>query len=1293
MSSECEYEIDQQGEGEQSKPSSPLMINHQSQEIKSSGQPPTCKQSSADQQQSRDDSVVDQNEQIDDDDDDDEQEDNHEQSEPKQSERKPRQGYEDEAEIVKNCDENGVYGWEDFQNTKVKPFSKEEYERFQQPFQYGWKRELVLRCTGNRGDKKAGDVYYHTPNGSAKLRSYVEMNLFLRRNPQITELNVTNFTFAKQPIYRPPNEIVRHAMQRGANFVERPFAFNQHIRAKQQSQQQQQNNNQQRKSISNQSLSLIATNNNNNNSIISNNEDSNDHTDGGFGRGKRKRVVPSRYDDEEVDLPMNKRNKQNHSNRESYSNSNSNDGHSPQSSNKTSTTTGSATKMSAQERRRALQQQLYHQVNEEVKREKERQQQQQQQKQQRSAATVSTSADKESGRGSSLLKMKIIKGQNGNRKVDQNGELSLLTKDSVSNQQQQQQQQQNGHVDDENDIKDQPQQQQEEQKQSEHRMKDDDEVQPPHCRQPCSTNCPGRRNVLPNLMCYRCFCLFHLECVPDGVFLQNNLFACPNCVTDDDRATDESAIKNGNMETTTTTTIPITSSTSTTSLLMANNNSKSLMKKLNPNSLLLKQQLTNPSNSSSSSSSTRQNNHSMINDATPLNVGSSNKKLSKFQRKPNNNNESLLSMNGHNNNNHHHQHSNSMKNMNGLMHTSSNHLNKNHSDGFHNVKNKKTSKRIVPHYLSTSPSLSPHHHNSNSFSTQSLKFQPGINHIYRLAESANGRSVVIKDRTQPLPLLVNGHHSSSSTATITMNGHHSSGTNNNLTTMNYNYLDSAQKLLHENQTLLNETAQQMARTQYYSTLNHGAGAGAAGGGSYNSKQPINPKSKWLKYQQKQYLDFKDILNLRLVNRQWSHLLSMSIIWKHLRLNCLPICDWEKLGSAIRCSKIWLKSIDFTGVPNQALTRNEKICHFWKGFQQILPEIDNIELLKFGSVPLFVIDDILNAMEKQPWTRIHTLIVSNLFDNVDPNQSCSIKFLSKIASINNSLKLLKFDSNNGFVLHDDPHSEQYESILLALKQLSKLHTFECVSLKDFTVEQFAQLFDHLNTNRLKHLSIGSCSTWFIQPENDDSSKVECLFENLSKFSNLTFLRLRDVIINSGHSSHLVNLFESLIIVENLILENIIIQESAKQNWTSLLAMLKSLPLRQFHLSSSDPFTNRSIFESLIQLLSMQKRRFLHIRWSITVNIDDMGHCMVPLSLISFKHSELNDEHGKKFLKQYFGSIQPNDDSFQLIQSSIGSSDKMIILIEIETLKNLIITKLPSFLRKDPNIFSSLEIVPQ
>ena len=47
-------------------------------------------------------------------------------------------------------------------------------------------------------------------------------------------------------------------------------------------------------------------------------------------------------------------------------------------------------------------------------------------------------------------------------------------------------------------------------------------------RQPCSGYCPGKRNQLPNLMCSKCFCLFHIGCVPDGVWLENpNRFICP----------------------------------------------------------------------------------------------------------------------------------------------------------------------------------------------------------------------------------------------------------------------------------------------------------------------------------------------------------------------------------------------------------------------------------------------------------------------------------------------------------------------------------------------------------------------------------------------------------------------------------------------------------------------------------------------------------------------------------------------------------------------------------------------
>lgn len=53
-------------------------------------------------------------------------------------------------------------------------------------------------------------------------------------------------------------------------------------------------------------------------------------------------------------------------------------------------------------------------------------------------------------------------------------------------------------------------------------------ILPGAARQPCSAHCPGKRNQMPNLMCSRCFCLFHIGCVPDGIWLENpNRFLCP----------------------------------------------------------------------------------------------------------------------------------------------------------------------------------------------------------------------------------------------------------------------------------------------------------------------------------------------------------------------------------------------------------------------------------------------------------------------------------------------------------------------------------------------------------------------------------------------------------------------------------------------------------------------------------------------------------------------------------------------------------------------------------------------
>lgn len=116
---------------------------------------------------------------------------------------------------------------------KWKQYTANELDAFKKPFEIGWKREVVLRGTVSSSGKKTGDVYYFSPDKKIKLRSYVEMGLFrksftclyyvasnylcvVRKNPDCG-LEPENFTFARQPIYTPPDEVVRHAMHRGSS--------------------------------------------------------------------------------------------------------------------------------------------------------------------------------------------------------------------------------------------------------------------------------------------------------------------------------------------------------------------------------------------------------------------------------------------------------------------------------------------------------------------------------------------------------------------------------------------------------------------------------------------------------------------------------------------------------------------------------------------------------------------------------------------------------------------------------------------------------------------------------------------------------------------------------------------------------------------------------------------------------------------------------------------------------------------------------------------------------------------
>ena len=87
----------------------------------------------------------------------------------------------EEEEMDGHVDESGVYQWAAFTGLKVKQFSAEELTAFRKPFELGWTREVVLRAGVSSSGKKVGDVYYFSPDKRHKLRSYVNMQDYLRR--------------------------------------------------------------------------------------------------------------------------------------------------------------------------------------------------------------------------------------------------------------------------------------------------------------------------------------------------------------------------------------------------------------------------------------------------------------------------------------------------------------------------------------------------------------------------------------------------------------------------------------------------------------------------------------------------------------------------------------------------------------------------------------------------------------------------------------------------------------------------------------------------------------------------------------------------------------------------------------------------------------------------------------------------------------------------------------------------------------------------------------------------------
>jgi hypothetical protein len=170
--------------------------------------------------------------------------------------------------------------------------------------------------------------------------------------------------------------------------------------------------------------------------------------------------------------------------------------------------------MSLQEKRRQLQHQLLQQVHEQSMKRQQQDRQQQQTYSSQVAANGETITNNNNGINNTTDESIAI------TKIDANGKQVIMPLNarksilSSSNQK--------------------PKTETEDLKQSVVNNDISDKSEPdvmghePQSGAPCSMHCPGRRGMLPNLMCSRCFCLYHLDCVPGGVFLKEpRVFVCP----------------------------------------------------------------------------------------------------------------------------------------------------------------------------------------------------------------------------------------------------------------------------------------------------------------------------------------------------------------------------------------------------------------------------------------------------------------------------------------------------------------------------------------------------------------------------------------------------------------------------------------------------------------------------------------------------------------------------------------------------------------------------------------------
>jgi hypothetical protein len=174
-----------------------------------------------------------------------------------------------------------------------------------------------------------------------------------------------------------------------------------------------------------------------------------------------------------------------------------------------------------------------------------------------------------------------------------------------------------------------------------------------------------------------------------------------------------------------------------------------------------------------------------------------------------------------------------------------------------------------------------------------------------------------------------------------------------------------------------------------------------------------------------------------VSRVWHQLASQPFLWREIKLKGVTINSWEYLARNI----VEMNSstdLDFEGIKHSAQNSNE-LCELWHNFSSLVDYIKSVKKLKFGSIPTFVLEEIvMAAVTENPYnsfSNLELISVKNLFEEKSDIKECRLTFLDQFYELT-QLKTLQLNCKNGFIA-DNSTIELLSNVFSKMKSLQSL----------------------------------------------------------------------------------------------------------------------------------------------------------------------------------------------------------------------------------------------------------------